>query len=635
MKSTLRQQRPRFLSCWQLLMLAFAPDSNTGLKFLAISNWCCYVFPTSMPSKATSDPEFQIGHVLFIDIVGYSKLLINEQSKLLGDLNEAVRGTPQFRKAEAEGKLMRLPTGDGMALVFRDSPESPVQCALEVSQALKSVARLPVRMGIHSGPVNEVSDVNNSANVAGAGINLAQQVMDCGDAGHILLSRRVADDLEPYAKWRPYLHDLGECQVKHGVRIQLVNLHNGDVGNPELPKKLGPKEIKPEKASATPPGKKGIRSLPLRTVGTLAAVAAILVIAILLLSRFVSRSRTPAHSGSAQKVTYANKSYESAKWSKIYGTDWLFPAKASFQKISGWDRRNLAIAGTIEPQQLLLLLQNGEWKVNRLEGATISACRFAGPTHVLFLRSTIHGMADLVSWEGAAYQRLGSVPVGSSLYALAPDIFCGMSERTGYWKYSGNSVQQFEKTARESFILRDDNVVAQIRSLNRGRSLPMTVANIRDVTVLGNGNALALWSTAIGDCAIVHYRDGLWYLSDEVPGFSQNNVPERAWFVNEKNFVAIGSDKVARSLNGKVDFQALLIAGQEYPARELVGVWGRDLNNYWTADLRGNVFHFDGSQWRLIVRGPDFKTRQKFEALWPAPDGSVIAITKDEVYALE
>jgi hypothetical protein len=262
-------------------------------------------------------------------------------------------------------------------------------------------------------------------------------------------------------------------------------------------------------------------------------------------------------------------------------------------------------------------------------------CRFANEKRLIFIRLGNRGLADLMSWEGAAYQRLGAVPPGSSLYVLAPDVFCGMDEHAGYWKYSGNSVQQFEKTARESFVLRDNNVVAQIRNLARGREEPMLVVSIRDVTTLSSGKALGLWSTVTGNCAVVRYRDGLWYLANELSGFSSNNIPNKAWFVDEKNFVAIGSDKVARSVDGKVDFQAVVVAGQEYPAKELVAVWGRDLNTYWTADLRGNVFHFDGRQWKLIVRGPDFKTRQKFEALWPARDGSVIAITKDDVYALE
>ena len=177
-----------------------------------------------MPSGSSSDVKFEIGHVLFIDIVGYSKLLISEQSEQIQKLKEIVRGTEQVRLAEAERKLLRLPTGDGGALVFRNSPEAPVLCALEVSKALKANPEIRVRMGLHSGPVNEVTDRNEQANIAGAGINLAQRVMDCGDADHILLSKHVADDLEHYPQWRSFLHDLGECEVKQGVRIGVVSL---------------------------------------------------------------------------------------------------------------------------------------------------------------------------------------------------------------------------------------------------------------------------------------------------------------------------------------------------------------------------------------------------------------------------
>jgi TolB-like protein/Flp pilus assembly protein TadD len=191
-----------------------------------------------MLSEQSSDVKFEIGHVLFIDIVGYSKLLINEQSEQIQKLKEIVRGTEQFRLALAEGKLLRLPTGDGGALVFRTSPEAPVRCAMEISNELKHHPEIRVRMGIHSGPVNEISDLNEQANIAGAGINIAQRVMDCGDAGHILLSKHVADDLEQYPRWRPQLHDLGECEVKHGMRIGLVNLYTGEVGNAQLPKKF-------------------------------------------------------------------------------------------------------------------------------------------------------------------------------------------------------------------------------------------------------------------------------------------------------------------------------------------------------------------------------------------------------------
>jgi TolB-like protein/Tfp pilus assembly protein PilF len=190
------------------------------------------------PTESSSDVKFEIGHVLFIDIVGYSKLLINEQSEQIQKLKEIVRGTKEVRKAEVEGKLLRLPTGDGGAHVFRTSPEAPALCAIEVSKALKAHPEVKVRMGIHSGPVNEVVDLNEQSNIAGAGINIAQRVMDCGDAGHILLSKHVADDLEHYPHWQPHLHSLGECEVKHGTRIGLVNLYSDGVGNHRLPKKF-------------------------------------------------------------------------------------------------------------------------------------------------------------------------------------------------------------------------------------------------------------------------------------------------------------------------------------------------------------------------------------------------------------
>src|SRR6266404_4948262 len=153
-------------------------------------------------------------------------------------LREIVRGTEQFRIAEAAGKLLRLPTGDGGALVFRTSPDAPVLCALEISKELKSHPELRVRMGIHSGPVNEITDLNEQANIAGAGINVAQRVMDCGDAGHILLSHHVAEDLAEYERWRPFLHDIGAFKVKHGVRVSVTNLYSDEVGNPQLPGKL-------------------------------------------------------------------------------------------------------------------------------------------------------------------------------------------------------------------------------------------------------------------------------------------------------------------------------------------------------------------------------------------------------------
>ena len=191
-----------------------------------------------MATDSESHLQLEIGHVLFIDMVGYSKLLIDEQRERIQELRQIVRGTEQFRLAEAEGKLIRLPTGDGGALVFRNSPEAPVLCALEISKALKTHPELRVRMGIHSGPVNEVTDLNEQMNAAGAGINIAQRVMDCGDAGHILLSKHTAEDLGHYRQWQLQLHDLGQCEVKHGGRLHVVNLHTDELGNPRVPTKF-------------------------------------------------------------------------------------------------------------------------------------------------------------------------------------------------------------------------------------------------------------------------------------------------------------------------------------------------------------------------------------------------------------
>ena len=191
-----------------------------------------------MSTELEHDLQLEIAHVLFIDIVGYSKLLINEQHESARQLNQVVRGSDAFRTAEEAGKLICLPTGDGMGLAFATTPDAPVRCALQIGKALQSRPGLKVRMGVHSGPVSGMTDVNDRSNVAGAGINIAQRVMDCGDAGHILLSKRVAEDLVQYRHWQPYLHNLGECEVKHGEVIFLVNLYTDEVGNRELPTKF-------------------------------------------------------------------------------------------------------------------------------------------------------------------------------------------------------------------------------------------------------------------------------------------------------------------------------------------------------------------------------------------------------------
>src|SRR5213596_126371 len=213
-----------------------------------------------MPTEINKKTELEVVHVLFLDIVDYSKRLTNEQQELVDRLNQVVRGSEEFQKAAAADRLIKIPTGDGMALIFYNSPEQPVNCALEISRALRNSSDLPVRMGVHSGPVSAVTDLNERSNAAGMGINVAQRVMDCGDSGHILLSQRVAEDLQQYGRWRPYLHDLGEVEVKHGIQVHVFNLYTDGAGNPDLPEKL--RQVKPtQRPEPTPaparPAQKG------------------------------------------------------------------------------------------------------------------------------------------------------------------------------------------------------------------------------------------------------------------------------------------------------------------------------------------------------------------------------------------
>src|SRR5947208_3438764 len=224
-----------------------------------------------MAAEVKKEIQLEIAHVLFTDIVGYSKLPINQQRALVERLNEIVRGTDEYQAAEAAGRLITIPTGDGITLVFYDNPETPAECALEISRALKKHPELQLRMGVHSGPVSGVIDATGKANVAGPGINIAQRVMDCGDAGHILLSKHVAEDLEEYPHWQPYLHELGECEVKHGVRVSVVNLCTKELGNPAVPEKL-----KAVRVAAAARRKRAVfRSLSLGVVSLLAVIAVI------------------------------------------------------------------------------------------------------------------------------------------------------------------------------------------------------------------------------------------------------------------------------------------------------------------------------------------------------------------------
>jgi TolB-like protein/Tfp pilus assembly protein PilF/class 3 adenylate cyclase len=233
-------------------------------------------------AEAALNPKLEIAHVLAMDVVGYSTLLINEQSRVLADLNRIVREAARFREAETQGKLLRLPTGDGMALVFFNDPEAPIECAMEIAAAMKSSPEIRLRMGIHSGPVNQVVDVNDRSNIAGAGIDIAQRVMDCGDAGHILLSKRVAEDLAPLPRWNPHLHELGECEVKHGRKVSLVNFYTAEVGNPARPNKC---------ASATDARSTSALSSVLWQKPVLFAAAALFLIALGLAAVIFPRSK--------------------------------------------------------------------------------------------------------------------------------------------------------------------------------------------------------------------------------------------------------------------------------------------------------------------------------------------------------
>src|SRR6476661_8568639 len=252
-----------------------------------------------MPAELKKEIQLEIAHVLFVDIVGYSKLSINEQRAAIDELTQAVRTSEQVQNAEAASRLIKIPTGDGMALVFYKSPEEPVECALEISRALKEQPELKLRMGGHSGAVSGVVDVNNRPNLARAGLNMAQRVMNCGDAGHILVSKHVAEDLEEYEHWRPLLHDLGTCEVKHGKRVAIANLYADEVGNPRLPKKF--QALKKH-------------STRMRWVGTTAAllVLAAIVAGIAMFSRYRVRSTLPAPEKSVAVLPFENLSEDKA-----------------------------------------------------------------------------------------------------------------------------------------------------------------------------------------------------------------------------------------------------------------------------------------------------------------------------------
>src|SRR5436190_15915783 len=302
-----------------------------------------------MSAEPTPDLQLEIAHLLLIDVVGYSKLLVNEQVEVLQELKQVVRSTECFRAAEACGKLIRVATGDGMALLFFQSPEEPVQCALEISRGLQGNSQTQVRMGVHSGPVNRVADVNDKTNIVGSGINVAQRVLECGDGGHVLLSKHVADDLSQYRHWQPYLHDLGECEVKHGLRLHLFNLYKDGFGNPQVPEKLRRRRRWEQESDIVRPV-----SLPRRPrsllVLTLVVAALAMVISSLTFFQRVSLRMIPSTppEGTASKGTV------------------LIPEKSiavlPFENLSG-DNANAYFADGIQDEILMRLSKIADLKV--------------------------------------------------------------------------------------------------------------------------------------------------------------------------------------------------------------------------------------------------------------------------------
>src|SRR6266542_4422225 len=254
------------------------------------------------PIESKPDLPLEIAHLLLIDVVGYSKLLVNEQIELLQELNQIVHATDAFRAAEASGRLIRLSTGDGMALLFFHSPEEPARCAIEISKALQDHPSIQLRMGVHSGPVTPVRDVNDETNMAGAGLNVAQRVMDCGDAGHILLSEHVAEDLLQYRHWQPHLHDLGECEVKYGLRLHLFNLYKDKLGNPQVPEKLKRRRWQQQAAAIRPVSPPRSPKFLLTVVLVVSAVALAIGVSMFLRRGSVSITHVPARSTTVASI---------------------------------------------------------------------------------------------------------------------------------------------------------------------------------------------------------------------------------------------------------------------------------------------------------------------------------------------
>jgi TolB-like protein/class 3 adenylate cyclase/Tfp pilus assembly protein PilF len=361
------------------------------------------VNPQDTPGEPTPDLQLEIAHLLLIDVVGYSKLLVNEQIELLHELKQIVRSTECFRAAEASGKLIRVPTGDGMALLFFRSPEEPAQCALEISQALKDHPHIELRMGVHSGPVNQVTDVNDRTNIAGAGINVAQRVMDCGDAGHILLSAHVAEDLTEYRHWQPHLHDLGECEVKYGLRLHLFNLYKDGLGNPQVPEKLRRGRRRPASAVSVRPITAPRWPKAAFTIAFLGSAVALVVSSLIFLNR-------------APPTTVATAPAPEAK---AAGTLAAIPEKSiavlPFENLSN-EKENAYFADGVQDEILTGLSRVADLKV--ISRTSVMEYK-AGPRRNLREVATDLGVAHVL--EGTVQRAGGRVRVNAQLIDARTD----------------------------------------------------------------------------------------------------------------------------------------------------------------------------------------------------------------------
>ena len=370
-----------------------------------------------MAPESEDNLRFEIGHVLFIDIVGYSKLLIEEQQKRVRQLTEIVLATTQVREAPNE-QLVKLPTGDGMALVFRNSAEEPVRCAQEIARVLKQHPEIAVRMGIHSGPISDVSDVSGRTNIAGAGINVAQRVMDCGDAGHILLSQHVADDLAQYRQWAPLLHDLGECEVKHGVRLHVLNLYTEHLGNPELPEKFRQAK-ETQTASAMPASEKPAR-------GFRRLMAALIILAVVATGAgfyFVSR-RPPANVAPSSIVPAAPAIPEKSI------------AVLPFENLSS-ERENAYFAGGVQNEILTDLAKVAELKVI----SRTSVMQYAA--------GTARNLKEIGRELGVSYVVEGSVQRESERVRVAAQLIDARTD-THVW------AETYDRTVADVFAIQSE-----------------------------------------------------------------------------------------------------------------------------------------------------------------------------------